>query len=288
MRSLVIQSPAKVNLFLKVLGRRRDGYHELATIFHRISLQDQLILKKINQPGFRLITTHPKLKRMRENLIYRAYQSLRKITSWKGGVQVTLKKKIPVAAGLGGGSSNAAHFLLGMNRLFHLGLPMKTLVRLGAELGSDVPFFLYGVNQAIGTGRGEKIKPFLSRNKFWFVLVISPFGIPTSLVYKRLKARPLTRISHDATITSAFLSRYRNRFPPLWNDLFQVSCRIRLELKQIGALFDQSGAVQRLMSGSGPTMFSIHKSKREAQRIARAIRAKKPAMNMKVRVCRTY
>ncbi len=286
MTSISILSSAKVNLFLKVLGRRPDGYHELITVFHRVSLQDRLILKKIDRPEFRFITDHPKLKRTRENLIYRAYQSLRKITSWKGGVQVTLKKKIPVAAGLGGGSSNAAHFLSGMNRLFDLGLPMKTLVRLGAELGSDVPFFLYGVNQAIGTGRGEKIKPFISQNKFWFVLAISPFGIPTALVYKRLKARPLTRISHDATITSAFLSRNRDGFPLLWNDLFPISSHIKPELKRIDALFDQFGVARRLMSGSGPTMFSIHKSKREAQRVARAFRRRSRGTN--VFVCQTY
>ena len=286
MRSLTISSPAKINLFLKVLGRRPDGYHELVTLFHRISLQDQIILKKIDRPEFRLMTTHPKLKRTRENLIYRAYQSLCKIANWKGGVQVTLKKKIPVAAGLGGGSSNAAHFLLGMNRLFDLGLPLKTLVRLGAGLGSDVPFFLYNVNQAIGTGRGEKIKQLRSKSKFWFVLVVFPFGIPTPLVYQRLKARALTRISHDATITSDFLSRNRDGFPLLRNDLFPVSFHIKPELRQIDVLFDQLGVVRRLMSGSGPTLFSIHKSKREAERIARAIRKRRPGMN--IFVCHTY
>ncbi len=286
MNSLTVISPAKLNLYLEVLGKRRDGYHELQTLFHRISLQDQIILKKINQPEFRLITHHSKLKQTHKNIIFRAFKELQRMAHWKGGVEVKLRKNIPVAAGLGGGSSNAAHFLLGMNRLFNLGLPLKTLVRLGAQLGSDVPFFLCKINQAIGKGRGEKIKRFPSKKKFWFVLVISPFGIPTPLVYKRLKARPLTRISRDATITSAFLSHNRDGFPLLWNDLFQASCRIRPELKRIDALFDQLGVARRLMSGSGPTMFSIHKSKREAKCVAQAFRRRKP--NVKVLICHTY
>ena len=288
MRSLTISSPAKVNLFLKVLGKRRDGYHELITLFHRISLQDQLILKKIDQPKFRLLVHHPKLKRTHENLIYRAYQLLRKVATWKGGVQVTLKKNIPIAAGLGGGSSNAAHFLLGMTQLFNLRLPMKTLIQLGSELGSDVPFFLHEVNQAIGTGRGEKIKPLPSPVKFWFVLLISPFGISTPAVYKKLKAPALTRISRDATITSAFLKARKKgqKLPKLQNDLFSASCRIQPQLKQLDAFFDQLGAARHLMSGSGPTMFSIHKSKREAKHMARLIRGRKRSAS--VFVCHTY
>ncbi len=285
MRSLEISSPAKVNLFLKVLGRRNDGYHELKTLFHCISLQDQIILRRISKPGFRLITSHPKLKRTRSNIIFRAYQVLQKVTKWKGGVEVKLKKNIPVAAGLGGGSSNAAHFILGMNRLFNLKLSFKTLLHLGVQLGSDVPFFLYKVNQAIGTGRGEKIKRFPSKNKFWFVLVVSPFGIPTPLVYKRLKARPLTRISRDATITSADFCCNRDGYPPLRNDLFSASCRIRPELKRIDALFDQLGVTRRLMSGSGSTMFSIHKSRREAKRIAQIFKRRRP--DIKIFVCHT-
>ena len=288
MNSLTIPSPAKVNLFLKVLGRRRDRYHELFTVFHRISLRDQLILKKIDHPHFRLITHHPKLKRTRNNLIYHAYQVLCRVASWKGGVEVNLKKNTPLAAGLGGGSSNAAHFLLGMNQLFDLGLPKKTLLRLGTQLGSDVPFFLYKVNQAIGIGRGDEIRPLPAKNKLWFVLVVPPFGIPTPLVYKRLCAPALTRISHDATITSAFLGRKEKRQWTwlLRNDLFPASCLVRPELKQIDALFDQLGATRRLMSGSGPTMFSIHKSKGEAQRIARLVRRRRPSAN--VFVCHTY
>ncbi len=288
MPSFTIKSPAKVNLFLKVLGRRSDGYHELVTLFHRISLHDRLILKKINWPQFRLIIRHSKLGPARKNLIYRAYQTLRQVASWKGGVEVTLEKNVPIAAGLGGGSSNAAHFLLGMNRLFDLKLSQKTLTKLGAQLGSDVPFFLSETNQAVGTGRGEKVKPIPAQGRLWFVLIVPHFRISTPLVYRKLRAAPLTRISHDVTITSVFSGHQKKGkwLTFLRNDLFQTSCSIRPELKQIGALFDQLGVTRWLMSGSGPTMFSIHKSTREAMRIARIIRRQKPSV--KVFVCHTY
>jgi len=287
MRSLTIASPAKVNLFLRVLGRRPDGYHELVTLFHRISLCDQLRLKKIRRPSFRLVTSGLKLGPARANLIYKAFQALRKVASWEGGVEVTLEKRIPVAAGLGGGSSNAAHFLLGMNRLFQLGLSGRALIRMGALLGSDIPFFLYEVNQAVGTGRGEKIKPLASSRKFWFVLVVQSIGIPTSRVYQRLGAPPLTRISRAVTITSALSAQVKKGEQDhyLHNDLFAAGCSIRPELRQIDLLFDELGASRRLMSGSGPTLFSIHRSKREAEHIARRIRRRMRSVD--VFVCHT-
>ncbi|MBI1977429.1 MAG: 4-(cytidine 5'-diphospho)-2-C-methyl-D-erythritol kinase [Candidatus Omnitrophica bacterium] len=278
MQSLTILAPAKVNLILKVLGKRRDGYHELRTLFHRISLCDRLVLKKLDRSKFHLTVKGAKLGPVRENLIHRAFKLLRKIKSFQGGLEVTLEKRIPHTAGLGGGSSDAAHFLLGVNRLFKLKLGRKKLLQLGTQLGSDVPFFLYDVNQAIGRGRGEKIKVFLSKNKFWFTLVVPPFKLSTASVYQAFSRRALTRISRDATITSAFSGR-------LDNDLFQVSCALRSELKQLDLLFDELGVSRRLMSGSGPTMFSIHKSKREAERIARQLRHRKP--KARVIICHT-
>ncbi len=282
MHSLIISSPAKVNLYLEVLGKRPDGYHELMTVFHRISLSDQIKIRKTKNLGFHLTTNHPKLKRSNKNLIYKAHQALKKMAYWPGGVEVQLTKKIPVAAGLGGGSSNAAHFLLGMNRLFRLRLSQKKLIKIGSTLGADVPFFLYEIKQGIGFGKGNEIKPLPVQEKHWFVVITPPFGLSTPLVYKRLGAGSLTRISRDATITSEFLRRQVF----LKNDLFLTACWLRPQLKEIDALFERLGVAQRLMSGSGPTMFSIHKSKGEAERIARLLRKRRPSA--KVFVCHTH
>jgi len=284
MRSLTIRSPAKVNLFLKVLGVRRDGYHELITLFHRISLSDRLTLRKINHPEFSLTTHHLELPKKEDNLIYQAHCLLRThVASWKGGVGVTLEKRIPLAAGLGGGSSNAAHFLLGVNRLFGLSLPLKTLVRIAGKLGSDVPFFLYEVNQAIGRARGEAIEPLPFLKKLWFVLILPPFRLSTRQVYKRLSGQVrLTRISHDATITSDFFRRCAQRISTrmLSNDLFQASSSLRPELNQLDVFLGKVGASRRLMSGSGPAMFSIHDSNEEAVRVARRIRRQRPELGV--------
>ena len=285
MKSLTVFSPAKVNLFLKVLGKRKDGYHELVTLFHKISLDDKIIISKTSKPGFHFRSDHPKLKKAKDNLIYKAYVTLKKVVFWKGGVQVILKKRIPVAAGLGGGSSNAACFLMGMNRLFGFGLSRAKLVEIGSRLGADVPFFLYGTNQAFGLGKGERIKLWPCRKKYWFVLVVSPYEIPTAEVYKRLGVPELTRISPDATISSDFLRKAQGRYF-LRNDLYLTACQMRPQLKQIDTLFDRLGVAQRLMSGSGPTFFSLHNSKKEAERIARKLR--RTRIRAHVFVCRTF
>ena len=283
MRSLTLLSPAKLNLYLKVVGRRTDGYHELVTLFQQISLKDRLTLKKIKSPRIRLITNHPSLQNVQDNIIFKAHQLLRKTVSWKGGVEVRLEKKIPIGAGLGGGSSNAAYFLIGMNRLLHLKLSFQTLLALGFKLGSDVPFFLYQTSQAIATGRGEQLKPLISPKKLWFVIVVPPFGISTRMAYQHLKARRLTRITHDATISSDFFrSLYQKRKDGLFlpNDLFKASSSLKPELKKIDRLLVRLGSKCRSMSGSGSAMFSVHHSKAEAEQMARAIRRQRLDLNV--------
>lgn len=288
MNSISVYSPAKLNLYLRVLGRRSDGYHELVTLFHRISLKDRITIKKIKKPVFILKTNHTELHRQNDNLIYKAYQALKRIKRWQGGVQVKLDKKIPIGAGLGGGSSNAAHFLLAMNRLFRLKLSRGKLVQLGVNLGADIPFFLYETDQAIGTGKGEKIKLLNCPRKLWFIVVVPPFKLSTALVYRKLKALPLTRISRDATITSIFSRAFKKDAwkDVLRNDLFKASCVLQPGLERVRALFDRAGAADYLMSGSGSSMFSIHSSKVEAESVARKI--KRLASRVRVFVCHTY
>ena len=296
MISLTIQSPAKVNLFLRVLKQRPDGYHELETLFHRVSLCDRLVLKKITSKHtlFRLTTNHPRLSNTSQNLIYHAYQLLRKYVSWKGSVHVRLTKRIPLASGLGGGSSNAAHFLLGMNRLFNLRLSQAELCRLGAQLGSDVPFFIYQVNQALGKGRGERIEPMPFKGRLWFVIVIPPFGVSTKKAYqffsqkKAQLPRPrLTRISRSGTITSEILKCLKwGKSPSFFqNDLFSVSCLVQPELDKLRMFFDEWG-IKVTMSGSGSALFSVYGTEEMAQTVAREIR--KHRANLGVFVSCTY
>ena len=276
MRSLAISSPAKLNLFLRVLGKRKDGYHELATLFHRISLRDTLNLRK-QKEGIRLFCSHPKVP-IENNLIVRGFHLLKAACPFSGGVTVRLRKKIPVGGGLGGGSSNAATFLIAMNRLFRLGLSQRKLLEIGKRLGADVPFFLSGARQALGRGRGDEIQTLPFKGRLWFLLFPSGRGISTAKVFAGFDThsrRPrLTPILRDARIATSF-SDNRNliRSEPLFvNDLTESAERIRPSLRKTReTLSDLHLGICR-MSGSGPTLFMLFPSRQIARRAFNEIR----------------
>lgn len=276
MQFLRLHAPAKINLVLRVLGKRKDGYHNLCTLFHRISLRDTLKLEK-RRDGIRLLCSHPRVPK-EKNLIVRAFRLLRDAASFKGGVTVRLTKRIPVGAGLGGGSSNAAAFLLGMNRLYRLGLTRKKLIELGKRLGADVPFFLFDVRHALGGGRGDEIKPLPFRRRLWFLLIPSGKGLSTQKVYEglgRLKNRAsLTRVSHGVRLASAFLEQGKfERAPPLLvNDLQESAERLRPSLRKTRESLSGLHRGSCQMSGSGPTLFLIFSGRREALRARHPLR----------------
>ena len=273
MRFLTVVSPAKLNLILRVLGKRKDGYHELVTLFHRISLRDSLTLEK-RKEGIHLICSHPRVP-IKNNLIIRAFNLLRQKHPFSGGVTVRLEKRIPIGGGLGGGSSNAASFLIGMNRLFRLRLSQKELLRLGKKLGADVAFFLTGARQAVGRGRGDKIQPLPFRGRLWFLLFPSRRGLSTAKVYAGLKSRRfLTAPTHDVRIPSAFAKdRNLGRLARLCvNDLTESAERVRTSLKNSRERLSALHLGMCQMSGSGPTLFMVFPSETKARIALRQIR----------------
>ena len=280
MKSLTVQSPAKINLFLKILGKRRDGYHEIVTLFHRISLADTLILKKIPS-GIRIRTNVSSLPTGSRNILWKAFHLLGEEIALPGGVSVNLKKQIPIGAGLGGGSSNAASFLLGFKRLYRLRISKEKLLAMGAKLGADVNFFLLGVNQALGWGAGEKLSAHLNQKRLWFVLVAMPASLPTRKVYRNY------RPSKDASGGLPFLTKgnrvvklpycFRNGEAGkitsfLVNDLQETSARFYPPIRKTLRFFEQLGVRAALMSGSGPTVFAVMENRREALRLRKAAR----------------
>lgn len=283
MRSLTLESPAKVNLTLHVLGRRKDGYHEILTLFHRISLKDRLRVKKKPSEGIRIFCSHPRVPK-KTNLIVRAFHLLKERYFFQGGVTVRLSKRIPVGGGLGGGSSNAASFLIAMNRLFRLRLSLKQMICLGKRLGSDVPFFIFQTSHAIGRGRGDQVKAIPFRRRLWFLLISRGKGISTRRVYEGLSLsqnhHSLTRISQGVKMISNFLERGEiDRADRLLvNDLSASAERIQPSLKKVRERLRglQLGSFQ--MSGSGPTLFSIFSSRRDALQALRRLqgRQRKP------------
>ncbi|MFZ5802276.1 MAG: 4-(cytidine 5'-diphospho)-2-C-methyl-D-erythritol kinase [Candidatus Omnitrophota bacterium] len=290
MERLVVQSPAKLNLYLRVVGRLPGGYHRLITLFHRISLVDRLVLSK-HARGFRLRTSHPSLETGESNIVTRAYRLLEKKYPGLPGVDVFLDKRIPLQAGLGGGSSNAAFFLLGMKRLLGLPLGLRELARMGDTLGSDVGFFLHEVNQAVGEGRGEKIRPLPFRGERWFVVALAEQGLSTPAVYRevRLPRRGASLTTHRRVARIAFERLAEKNViactEGLYNDLEGPAIRLRPEIQKTMALMFQLGAPAVAMSGSGPTVFAMWDYRKEAQTFAKKLRGfVAPA---RIRVCHT-
>ncbi len=281
-------SPAKINLYLKVVRRRRDGFHDLVTVFERISLGDDITLKPAAS-GISLKTDSRKVPSGPENLVWRAAALLKLRCRVKTGVSIRLKKRIPVAAGLGGGSSNAASVLLGLNRLWKLRLSKKKLLAFGAELGSDVPFFLLDVPRALGRGRGEVLRPLAGKSrKIWHCLVKPPFGISTKQAYSGLKPAALTPPGSDVKMLVRSIQKGDfGRFSGLLTNSLEVSLNKRLKtVSKIKKELLRQGAIASLMSGSGSTVFGVFRTEREAGRAARAIERKNKAWQ--VFVASTY
>ncbi|MBU9889584.1 MAG: 4-(cytidine 5'-diphospho)-2-C-methyl-D-erythritol kinase [Candidatus Omnitrophica bacterium] len=277
MKTLTVQSPAKLNLHLRVLGRRPDGYHELLTLFHRISLADTLIIRK-RVRGFRLTTDHKGLDTGEGNLITKAYRALRAKYPRLGGVSVRLIKRVPLGGGLGGGSSNAAFFLLGMKQLFGLPVSGKTLRAMGKALGADVPFFLARHSQAIAGGIGEKITPCPRKRRLWFLLLVSEQGLNTKKVYQGLRRgrRPLslTKERRVVKILLTFLEKKRIREAAalVRNDLESSAFDLRPALPKVIAVLKRSGAPLARMTGSGPTLFAVFSNRKEVIDFAEKLR----------------
>ena len=291
MRSLTLVSPAKLNLCLKVIRRRPDGYHDLVTLFHRISLCDKISLSK-KKAGFSLrATSSSRLPLGESNLITKAYRLLQRHFKGLGGVAVHLEKNIPIGGGLGGGSSNAAAFLLGMKKIFDLQIPLEGLVQLGVKLGADVPFFLYGINQAVATNVGEKIEPLPSKTRHSFLLVISQQGLSTKRVYQNVTvpvpSPSLTRLRGVVRLLAELLEekKFDQAAGLLANDLEEPALRMRPPLRKVISTLSQLGIPTR-MSGSGPTVFAILPQPEEAQGIAQKLERILPAQ--KIVVCRSY
>lgn len=265
-RVLKVASYAKLNLYLEILDRRPDGYHNLRTVFERISLSDSITLKETAGPGIRVISDSKDIPCDSRNLAYKAAEILKEDLGIEKGLEIRIKKMIPVGAGLGGGSSNAASVLLGLNRLWGLGLSRKRLLGYAARLGSDVSFFIYNCPYALGTSRGEKIRPLKSwKKRLWHILVVPGINAPTKEIYQEFdKGRGLNVKSR------ARLGVYPNVKKILFNRLEEAAFRRYPQVAKVKEiLFKENGLEGALMSGSGSAVFGLVDSRKEGLRIAK-------------------
>ncbi|MFH0984941.1 MAG: 4-(cytidine 5'-diphospho)-2-C-methyl-D-erythritol kinase [Candidatus Omnitrophota bacterium] len=291
MKKITLQSPAKLNLHLRILGKQPDGYHKLLTLFHRISLVDTIVIRK-RSAGFKLTTNIPSLETGEGNLITKAYRALQKRFPELGGVSVRLTKRIPLGAGLGGGSSNAAFFLLGMKRLFRLKLSTKELLAMGKKLGADVPFFLLEARQALAWGIGDKLEKTPCRARLGFLLLVTDQGLNTRKVYQTLawSGRPLslTKERRIAKILRSFLDRKRIREASTLaqNDLETPAFRLMPSVPKAMSVLKDHGAPFVLMSGSGATVFVAFSSRKKALDLSK--RLKEVPFPFRKVICHSY
>lgn len=267
MASLRIPAFAKINLCLHVLGRRPDGYHELRTVFQTISLHDTLDLELIRRPGVWLETDEPRLPVGRENLVARALAALRSELRLRSGVQAHLEKRIPIARGLGGGSSDAAAALLGLLHLTRQRLSLERLVEIAASLGADVPFFLFG-GRALGVGRGDEIYP-LPDDRKRSVVVVSPrdIAVSTGEAYARLDSR-LTKGRAASRLWSFCALCWSAQETSLANDFEGTVFRRHPRLAKLKRGLLRRGAAEAALAGSGSAVFGIFRSPAQARRAA--------------------
>ncbi|MDP2907915.1 MAG: 4-(cytidine 5'-diphospho)-2-C-methyl-D-erythritol kinase, partial [Nanoarchaeota archaeon] len=219
METLHLESPAKVNLRLEILKKREDGYHELRTVLQKINLHDLLHFSLKKEKGLSITTDHPNLPVGKRNLVYQAVQSILKKSDYQGGVLVKIEKRIPLGAGLGGGSSNAANALKAMNQLLKINLSKKELMRMGLEIGADVPFFFFD-GAAIASGIGDQLKK-IELPALWYVLIYPNFEVSTRWAYQNflLTKRQFHFNLHKLLRTPQEISRI------LLNDLEEVVSR---------------------------------------------------------------
>jgi 4-diphosphocytidyl-2-C-methyl-D-erythritol kinase len=256
--------PAKVNLYLKVLARRQDGYHDLVTVMQPLTLADELRLTP--GKGLTLECRHPGVPSDSQNLVWRAAEKFGAATGQVPQFHIELVKKIPVAAGLGGGSSDAAGTLLALNELTGNPLRSATLHELAAELGADVPFFLRP-GPAVGRGIGTVLSP-LDLPPYWYVLLNPGLAISTSWVYAQLDLDALAR--SGAPLPEAWDGEH----PEHWvaNDLETVTLSRYPELRELLARLSDAGTLARGMSGSGPTLFGLFREAEAARAAALQVR----------------
>jgi len=246
-------SPAKVNLHLCVFRKREDGYHDIATLMQKISLYDEMTFSPIKR-GIVVRCPGSSLPENEDNIVYRAAMAIFSYASCTPGIAITIKKGIPIAAGLGGGSSNAATTLMTINEMFGFHLCTDDLMKIGAKLGADVSFFIYGKTIAWALGIGDCLQAAGNVPPMWFVLINPRFEISTEMVYKNLNLG-LTKGTINYTIPH--IQTVNDLLKELRNDLEEVTLNIYPLLRPLKDLLLTHGALGALMSGSGPTVFGL-------------------------------
>lgn len=266
------KAPAKINLSLDVLHKRSDGYHEVEMVMTMVDLADRIEMQELSRDTIIISSQAGYIPLDEKNLAFQAARLIKDRYDVKQGVYIHLDKQIPVAAGLAGGSSDAAATLRGLNRLWNLNIPMEELQVLGAELGSDVPFCVTG-GTAVARGRGEKLEPIVSPPQCWVVLAKPPINVSTSEIYGKLNAREIKQHpSTEGVLNAIREKRFDQLCGSLGNVLEEVTLDLYPEVRHLKECMQRLGADGVLMSGSGPTVFGLVSKEAKVPRIYNGLR----------------
>ena len=290
MHSYSLVAPAKINLYLEIIGDRPDGFHELVMILQSIELADRIDIKPSDTEDIYIYCTHPQVPTDESNLAYRAAKlmcdTFPDLYANYGGVNIKIKKNVPVAAGLAGGSGNAAAVLVGINLMWELGLTQPELQDLAAKLGSDIPFCISG-GTAIATGRGEKLDALKDLDNMWVVLakynnisVSTPWAYKTyrqkygqSYISDRAGIKSRTAELHSSPIVSSIAQKNIKEIGKrLYNDLEKIVLPEYPQVAELKSAFAKQNVLGTMMSGSGPTVFALCESESKAIAVKQQVR----------------
>lgn len=268
--SIKIKTYAKINLYLDVVGKYSDGFHEIESIFQTVSLADLLNFNEVPE-GIHITTNDESVPANEKNIVYRTVKKIQEIAKIRRGIHIHIEKHIPMGAGLGGGSTNSAGTIYALNKLWDLNLGQDTLSKIAKELGSDVPYFLKGGTQAVG-GRGERLSPLIPISDIWIVLIHPPFSLSTAKVYQHptLKIRPHYKKGnkHSLSFRKAICALDKSDWDKIIYNRLEIPAfnihpelhKLRLKIKKLG--FPHVG-----MTGSGSTFFVIVESKEQGEKL---------------------
>lgn len=278
MQKVTIKAYAKINLALDVLGRRNDGFHEVEMVMQGINLYDFVSLEITSEAGIHLDCPYPDTGPPEDNLAYRAARLLQVKYGFTDGIRLSLRKNIPVAAGLAGGSTDGAAVLLGLNYLLELGLSLNILQELASQLGSDVPFCLWPTT-AVARGRGELITEVPCPATFWLVLCKPPYGISTAQVYQNLHNVRITKRPDILGLVAALAKNdCEKAYLDMANVLEDSTFALVPQLREQAWALERLGARRVMMTGSGPTLMAFTQKEEDALELAKKLQ--KPDWNI--------
>lgn len=268
---MMLKAPAKINLTLDVLAKRPDGYHEIEMVMTTVDLADRVTLTILEEDKIMIDCPLAYVPLDERNHAYQAAKLIKEKYGIHRGVHIHIEKNIPIAAGLAGGSSDAAATIKALNQLWDLGMSLEEMAELGSKVGSDVAFCIYG-GTAVARGRGEIIEPISPPPSCWVVLAKPPIGVSTADIYGALRVDQLGQRKTKDMVEAIKQKDFKGVCDHLGNDLESVTLHLYPEVKRIKERMLRSGADGVLMSGSGPTVFALIEKESKANRIYNGLR----------------